>query len=89
MVKHLSIYGIVQGVGFRYHFRAQAQSVGVAGWVRNRRSGWVEAMIEGEPEAIDALIAWARVGPAAAQVERVEVSAAEGKFANFELWPTE
>ncbi len=89
MVKHLDIYGSVQGVGFRYHFSAQARSLGVTGWVRNRRSGCVEAMIEGAPEALDALIAWARVGPAAAQVERVDVSTAEGQFTSFELWPTQ
>jgi acylphosphatase len=89
MVKHLSIHGNVQGVGFRVHFREQAQRLGVTGWVCNRRGGSVEAMIEGTPEAVEALLAWARLGPPAAQVERVEVSAAEGAFAGFELRPTE
>ena len=89
MVRHLHIFGLVQGVGFRYHFSEQAQFLGVTGWVRNLRGGGVEAMIAGTPEAVDALISWARVGPAAAQVERVEVSAAEGTFASFELRPTE
>ena len=89
MVKHLSIHGNVQGVGFRYHFSEQAQRLGIAGWVRNRRGGSVEAMIEGTPEAVEALLAWARLGPPAARVERVEVNAAEGAFAGFELRPTE
>jgi acylphosphatase len=89
MVKHLHIFGQVQGVGFRYHFSAQAQALGIAGWVRNRRGGSVEAMIEGTPDAVEAMLAWARVGPAAAYVERVEVNAAEGAFAGFELRPTE
>jgi len=89
MVRHLHIFGLVQGVGFRYHFSEQAQFLGVTGWVRNLRGGSVEAMIAGTPEAVDALISWARAGPAAAQVERVEVSAAEGTFASFELRPTE
>jgi acylphosphatase len=89
LVKHLHIFGLVQGVGFRYHFSDQAQRLGVTGWVRNRRGGSVEALIAGAPEAVEALIAWARVGPAAAQVERVEVSAAEGEFAGFELRPTQ
>jgi acylphosphatase len=89
MVRHLNIFGQVQGVGFRYHFSAQAQALGVSGWVRNRRGGSVEAMIAGAPEAVEALIAWARMGPAAAQVERVEVSEAQGEFAGFELRPTQ
>ena len=89
MVRHLHIFGQVQGVGFRYHFSEQAQRLAITGWVRNRRGGSVEAMIEGTPEAVEALLAWARLGPPAAQVERIEVSAAEGRFAGFELWPTE
>ena len=89
MVKHLHIFGLVQGVGFRYHFAEQAQFLGITGWVRNRRGGSVEAMIEGAPEAVEAMLAWARRGPAAASVERVDVNAAEGRFASFELRPTE
>ena len=89
VVRHLHIFGQVQGVGFRYHFSEQARRLGIAGWVRNRRSGSVEAMIEGTPEAVEALLAWARLGPPAARVERVEVSAAEGAFAGFELRPTQ
>jgi acylphosphatase len=89
MVRHIHIFGQVQGVGFRYHFSEQAQRLGIAGWVRNRRGGSVEAMIEGTPEAVEALLAWARIGPAAAQVERVEVNATEGTFTGFELRPTE
>ncbi len=79
----------MQGVGFRYHLRRQAELLGITGWVRNRRGGSVEAMIAGAPEAVEALLAWARMGPAAACVERVEVSAADGTFAGFELRPTE
>jgi acylphosphatase len=89
MVRHLHIFGQVQGVGFRYHFSEQAQWLGITGWVRNRRGGSVEATIAGTPEAVEALIAWAHAGPAAASVERVEVSAAEGSYAGFELRPTE
>ena len=89
MVKHLHIVGQVQGVGFRYHLSRQAQHLGVTGWVRNRRGGSVEAMIAGTPDAVESLLAWARRGPPAAQVERVEVGAAEGTFAGFESRPTE
>ena len=89
MVKHLQIYGLVQGVGFRYHFMEQAQALGIGGWVRNRRGGSVEAVISGSPETVEAMLDWARRGPAAAQVERIDVSAAEGVFSGFELRPTE
>ena len=89
MVRHLIIFGQVQGVGFRYHFSEQAQRLGVSGWVRNRRGGSVEAMIAGAPEAVEALLAWARRGPPAAQVQRVDVSAAECEFSGFELRPTQ
>ncbi|MBE0621079.1 MAG: acylphosphatase [Burkholderiales bacterium] len=89
MVRHLDIFGQVQGVGFRYHFMEQAQALNLTGWVRNRRAGSVEAMIAGTPEAVESLIAWARLGPPAARVERVEVSATEGAFASFELRPTQ
>ena len=89
MVRHLNIFGQVQGVGFRYRFMEQAQGLGVSGWVRNRRGGSVEAMIAGTPEAVEALTAWTRRGPAAARVERVEVSETGGTFVGFELRPTE
>lgn len=89
MVRHLNIFGQVQGVGFRYHLSEQAQRLGITGWVRNRRGGSVEAMIEGTPEAMEALLAWARLGPPAARVERVEASAAEGTFVGFELRRTQ
>ncbi|MEK7437108.1 MAG: acylphosphatase [Pseudomonadota bacterium] len=89
MVKHLHIFGQVQGVGFRYRFMERAQALGICGWVRNRRGGSVEAVIAGSPDAVEALLAWARRGPAAAQVERVDVGAAEGRFSSFELRPTE
>ncbi|HUX27077.1 MAG TPA: acylphosphatase [Burkholderiales bacterium] len=89
MVKHLHIFGQVQGVGFRYSFCEEAQRLGISGWVRNRRGGSVEAMIAGTPEALQVLTAWARLGPSAARVERIEVSAADGEFTGFELRPTE
>jgi acylphosphatase len=89
MVKHLQIFGRVQGVGFRYHFSEQAQSLGISGWVRNRRGGSVEAMIAGTPEAVEAMLIWARRGPGAAQVERIDVSETEGAFSGFELRATE
>lgn len=85
---HLTIRGRVQGVGYRYSMREQAISGGVAGWVRNRRDGSVEAIVQGERAAVDRLIEWARRGPPSAQVTEVQVSDATGEFSGFESRPT-
>jgi len=69
--RHLSIHGRVQGVGYRFSLCAEAEALGLTGWVRNRRDGSVEALIEGLPAAVEALTAWAHQGPPAARVERV------------------
>ncbi len=89
MVKHLFIRGRVQGVGFRYRFSEQAQRLLLTGWVRNRRDGSVEAMIAGPPESIEAMVCWARQGPPAARVERMDITTTEGSYIGFELRPTE
>ena len=65
--------GFVQGVGFRFALVREAQSRGVAGWVRNRPDGMVEAAFEGSPEAVDSMVRWCRHGPRGARVERVQV----------------
>lgn len=87
-VKRLVISGIVQGVGFRYAMMSQARLLGVAGWVRNRRDGSVEAMIAGDAIQIEAILEWSREGPAGAVVADVMVETASGEFADFELRPT-
>jgi acylphosphatase len=69
---HLSIHGIVQGVGYRDAFSLQALERGVEGWVRNRRDGSVEAVIKGDAHAVEAVIRWARRGPPAARVDRLD-----------------
>jgi acylphosphatase len=66
------IYGRVQGVWFRGATEEQARSRGVDGWVRNRPDGSVEAVFEGPPDAVAALLAFVRRGPPAARVERVD-----------------
>ncbi len=71
LTRHLSIHGRVQGIGFRWSLRAEALALGLAGWVRNRRDGSVEALVCGDPEAVEALTAWAYRGPPGARVERV------------------
>jgi len=87
-VRHLVITGYVQGVGYRYSMVMAARSLGVAGWVRNRRDGAVEAMVCGNGEQIAAIIAWARRGPAGADVEHVAVELGSGEFTDFEQRPT-
>jgi len=67
------VHGRVQGVGFRYSLTRAAQTQGVAGWARNRADGTLEAVFEGEPEAVESLIRLSREGPRGAQVERVEL----------------
>ena len=66
------VRGRVQGVAFRYHTAEQARRTGVAGWVRNRPDGSVEAAFEGEPGGVEALLAFVRRGPRSARVDGVE-----------------
>jgi acylphosphatase len=84
----LQIHGLVQGVFFRESMREKALELGITGWVRNRRAGSVEALVQGEPENVEKIIAWARRGPPQAQVERVEIAEADGAFSSFERLPT-
>jgi acylphosphatase len=86
---HLRIRGRVQGVGFRMFVEREARERALKGWVRNRRDGSVEALVQGPAEAVDALIARARIGPPSARVTDVEVGAAEGAYQRFEVKPTE
>ena len=89
VTKRLVISGRVQGVGFRFYMERKAREHGVAGWVRNRRDGTVEAMIQGRAEAVEAMIAWARRGPSSAVVAEVQITDGTGEFAGFEARPTE
>ncbi len=82
--RHLVIVGHVQGVGFRYAMLMKAAETGVRGWVRNRSDGAVEALVQGTPEAVARMLAWARHGPRSARVDRVEVEPGEGVFSEFE-----
>lgn len=84
------VHGRVQGVGFRDALRREALRLGLRGWVRNRTDGTVEAVLEGLEPALDALTGWARRGPPAARVDRVDVGAAgaEPLPDTFERRPT-
>jgi acylphosphatase len=66
------VRGQVQGVFFRDTIRRQAREAGVAGWVRNRSDGAVEAVFEGEPAAVEQMVALSRQGPPQAVVDEVE-----------------
>jgi acylphosphatase len=85
---HLAIRGRVQGVGFRYAMLREAEALGVAGWVRNRSDGSVEAVVHGPREAVERLLRWAERGPKGSAVSGVAASPAEGSFERFELRPT-
>lgn len=85
---HLAIRGRVQGVGFRYAMASEAGALGLSGWVRNRRDGSVEAIIQGGGDAVAALRRWAECGPPGAQVTEVLATPAEGEFEDFEMRPT-
>ena len=71
------IAGRVQGVGYRDWLMQEARRNGIAGWVRNRRDGTVEALLAGEQDAVQAVLNACRRGPPAAQVTSIEESFAE------------
>lgn len=71
--RHVIVRGRVQGVFFRAATREEAVAAGLAGWVRNRGDGSVEAVFEGAPDAVDRLVAFARGGPPQARVDAVDV----------------
>jgi len=71
VARKIRVYGRVQGVFFRQSAVNQARSLGVTGWVRNANDGSVEAQIEGEPAAVDAMVEWMRSGPSQARVEHL------------------
>ncbi len=70
--RHVVVHGHVQGVFFRDSTRRRAAELGVAGWVCNRADGAVEAVFEGAPDAVAAMVDWAREGPRGADVDHVD-----------------
>lgn len=75
--RRVVVQGRVQGVFFRDSTRRAAAARGVAGWVRNRPDGTVEAVFEGDPDDVAAMIRVCEQGPGRAEVARVEVSEEE------------
>lgn len=90
VARKIRVSGRVQGVGYRASLQHEARKHGVRGWVRNRADGTVEAVLQGSPESVDAVIAWARRGPPGAQVTDVSASEAaqEPTHTQFQLRPT-
>jgi len=88
----LRITGRVQGVGYRDALRAQALARGLSGWVRNRRDGSVEAVLQGPEDAVTEVARWARQGPPAARVSDVQVEHPTGEldraYEGFDWLPT-
>ena len=75
--RHVVVRGNVQGVFFRDSARRKAEARGVAGWITNRRDGAVEAVFEGDADAVAALVAFCRRGPRGADVESVDETSEE------------
>src|SRR5438067_13250517 len=73
IAKRIIIRGRVQGVAFRFSLVDIARDMDVTGWVRNRFDGTVEALVQGEPTAIQRVVDWCRRGPPAARVTEIEV----------------
>lgn len=86
--RHLIIAGRVQGIGYRDWMCAQAETLGVSGWVRNRADGTVEALVDGEPGAVQELLRACRRGPRLAVVTEITEELAESpEQPGFQRWP--
>jgi acylphosphatase len=72
--RRVRVWGAVQGVFFRATCAREASRRGLAGWVRNVADGSVEAVFEGEPDAVEAMTGWCRRGPDGARVDAVEAA---------------
>jgi len=87
MRAHVFVSGRVQGVNFRWYTQRKAQELGLAGWVRNLWDGRVEAIFEGQGEAVQRAVDWCHVGAPSALVDEVEVSYEEptGELSRFRI----
>ena len=83
---HVRVTGKVQGVGYRLSTVRRAHMIGVRGWVRNNDDGSVEALVQGTPDQVDAMLEWLRQGPPAARVTDLtsEVQYVDKRFDRFE-----
>ncbi|HET9579051.1 MAG TPA: acylphosphatase [Usitatibacter sp.] len=89
VARRLVIHGRVQGVWFRESMRIEADALGVAGWVRNRPDGTVEAHVEGPADEVERIVRWAHRGPESARVTGVDqTDAPVAGHPRFEKRPT-
>lgn len=90
IARRLVATGRVQGVSYRAWFTDRAAALGLAGWIRNRTDGSVEAVVQGPPAAVKEMVMLAHRGPPAARVERVAVTddAPTESLAGFAQRPT-
>ena len=89
VARHLTILGRVQGVFYRNWTVDAARGLGLTGWVRNRMDGSVEALVQGEADAVARFITLAQDGPPAAKVARIDATdVAEEALNGFEERPT-
>ncbi len=81
----IRVFGIVQGVGFRWATEREARRLGLRGFVQNEDDGSVTIVAEGDPPTVERLVEWAGRGPRMASVDRVDVTrkAATGEFSDF------
>ena len=80
IARQLVIRGRVQGVGYRMAMTEAATALGVTGWVRNRRDGTVEALVQGDDAAIERVLAWCRRGPPGANVTAIAALLRAGRI---------
>jgi acylphosphatase len=86
------VRGRVQGVGYREACLRRARTEGITGWVRNRRDGSVEVLLQGSPEQLADMCKWLREGVSAALVAKLEVTKVHPPFphfSQFERLPTQ
>ncbi|MCH7759409.1 acylphosphatase [Patescibacteria group bacterium] len=83
----IKIYGLVQGVAFRYDTQHLAQELGLKGWTKNELDGSVKIVVRGEEDRLQKLVDWCHQGPRSAQVDKVELKweEPEQKFNNFNI----
>ena len=77
VIRHVTISGRVQGVGYRYWVEQQARALGLEGWVRNRRDGSVEALFAGPADVVSDMVVSSRRGPSSARVDAVQEEPAD------------
>jgi acylphosphatase len=84
---HVFISGRVQGVSFRWYTQRKAEELGLTGWVRNLWDGRVEAIFEGQENAVKDAVTWCHTGPTSAWVDQVEVKYEQptGDFKRFRI----